>query len=72
MATCEACGASITFCTTVNGKQTPVDALPSDKGDQVIVDGQVRKATEQERRSGQPLFINHFATCTRPRSFRKK
>jgi hypothetical protein len=71
MPACDKCGAQITFCRTVNGRPTPVDAVPSPKGDQVIVGDQVRKATAEEKASGVPLFISHFATCTDPKRFRK-
>lgn len=64
-APCKACGATISFIKTENGKPHPVNAKPV----RIWVPTEPFDGIHYKQVSG---YMTHFATCTAPGRFRKK
>lgn len=64
LSSCDSCGAPIRWVVTEGGKNMPIDAEPSEKGNLLLIDRYVRfvKLAEREDRDV-PLYLSHFATC---------
>ena len=78
MSNCRSCGAEIRWAVTDNGKRIPLDAEPRDDGNVHIynrvayvldVNG---AAIVEHRRSGDSLYVSHFATCKDAPKWRSK
>ena len=77
MAACKSCGASITWTITkATGKNMPVDAEPSVRGNLVVEfrNGgyESRFATDEDRQLARPMHTSHFATCPDAPSWRNR
>lgn len=70
---CSACQARIFFLTMESGKQMPVDAEPSEKGNIWIGEDGIGRVVGKgdETTVDVPLYISHFATCSSAKSFRR-
>ena len=73
---CKSCGATIFFIKTKTGKSMPVDAEPSPTGNIRLTEtgGEVlgKKAAEEARLNGTPLYLSHYATCPDAAKYRKR
>jgi hypothetical protein len=75
MPKCKACGASIQFYKTPDGKRMPVDTAPNPDGN-LVLDGQDDDGNRMVRMvdlftpSGAVLYMPHWATCTSSDEFR--
>lgn len=77
-AACRSCGAAIVWAKTTNGKAMPVDLMPTDDGNIVLLDdGNERgEQTALVVKSGEEhpsveRHKSHFATCPKAASHRK-
>lgn len=67
-AKCSKCDAEILWVTMEpSGKKAPLDIVPNDRGNIVVMGQAARTLTRSERirylDSGAKLYVNHFATC---------
>ena len=71
---CRSCGAFIKWAVTEKGKRIPLDPIPRDIGNIVLVraaDGRKVARIEQPH-TGRPAYVSHFATCPEAERHRKK
>ncbi|MGH7743390.1 MAG: hypothetical protein ACREQ5_01015 [Candidatus Dormibacteria bacterium] len=73
---CSSCHARIVGCLTVNGKWMPVDAVPVEGGNLVLVDGAGALPGVRVLRKGEvvegPRYVSHFSTCPQANIHRKR
>lgn len=69
---CQSCGAPIKWVVTEAGRNMPIDAEPSEKGNLLLIDRYVRFVKTREREDRDvPLYISHFATCPDARAWKR-
>lgn len=73
---CRSCGAAIIWGKTVAGKNMPLDAEPSDKGNMTISqDGVIAAITAASplfADTGAARYLSHHATCPDGKKWRRK
>ncbi|MFD3748361.1 hypothetical protein [Nocardia sp. NPDC058633] len=75
-AQCRSCKAPVAWRNSNNGKRTPIDPIPSDTGNVLVVGGHCGVLTADQianaRGAGDPLYTSHFATCPDADAWRSK
>lgn len=67
---CRACGASILWAETLNGRRMPLDPEPREDGNVMVVDG-IATVLPGDVERIPPLYVSHFVTCSDASRFRK-
>lgn len=68
---CGSCGAAILWCRTAKGKRIPLDAVPRDDGNLVIVDGKAVTLTLVNEQQGHQRYRSHFVSCPHHQNWRR-
>lgn len=71
MSRCRGCDAPIIWATTRLGSRMPLDEEPTRQGNMVLLRGEARHATEDDRALRRPIYASHFETCPKSGEWRR-